>query len=183
MRQMIDELKALLEDLRIESGIGELGFTTKISWTENGERRNFERTMSHQEIVSLESSADPSLIVLKEFRDSLPKKERSPEEQSVIDDFIGLSKYIPQDLRDQLELNLPLESEARASVLQLQMLAIQFGRKLEQMDQQAKLDALPAHIRVVVDDLMRPAGVKKPAILKSATEPSSLILTMVNKLN
>jgi len=66
-----------------------------------------------------------------------PLEGITPEEfarrKRVLEDFIGLSKHIPQDLRDSLEQTLSAESKPH--VLSLQLLAIQYGRALQREEQ------------------------------------------------
>ena len=52
--------------------------------------------------------------------------------KKILEDGINFSKYIPEYLRAKLERNLT--PEAREAVLELQLLAIQYGRAVERMD-------------------------------------------------
>ena len=85
------------------------------------------------------------------------KTEIPPEElqrrEAVIVDFIGLSKHISPELREELDRTLP--DGCKQAVLSLQLLAIQYGRALERAhweqffersltDQIVKKEAKPA---------------------------------------
>lgn len=53
--------------------------------------------------------------------------------KKVMEDFLGLSQHIPAELREQLDLTLT--EEAKQHVLQLQLIAIQYGRALQRRDE------------------------------------------------
>jgi len=57
--------------------------------------------------------------------------------KQILEDAAGLSDYLPDELRANLEVLLT--PEARNYVLQLQILAIQYGRKLQQRDDRAQI--------------------------------------------
>jgi hypothetical protein len=57
--------------------------------------------------------------------------------KKIMEDFIGLSAHIPQELRASLDLFVsPL---AKPHVLELQMIAIQYGRALERRDRAKRI--------------------------------------------
>jgi hypothetical protein len=72
-----------------------------------------------------------------QFEQPDPLEGVSPEEfarrKRALEDFIGLSKHIPNELRAKLELTL--SAEAKPHVLSLQLLAIQYGRALQREEE------------------------------------------------
>jgi hypothetical protein len=67
------------------------------------------------------------------------------ERKAAIDDAYMFSQYIPDELRAQLEAGL--SEEMRIAVLQLQILAIKFGRAVERQKRVPKLEMVDASPR------------------------------------
>ena len=88
-----------------------------------------------------------------------PTEAEMAARRRVVEDFLGLSDHIPPQLRARLESELP--ADARKAVLELQMLAIQYGRGLEQRDALARLEAASA---ALAEERQRKAAIQKALV-------------------
>lgn len=91
----------------------------------------------------------------------LPEEELRRRE-AVIVDFIGLSKHISPELREELDRTLP--DGCKQAVMALQLLAIQYGRALERKEWE------PFFSRKVDEQLNPP----KPALQLVATNGQAI---------
>lgn len=91
----------------------------------------------------------------------LPEEELRRRE-AVIIDFIGLSKHISPELREELDRTLP--DGCKQAVMALQLLAIQYGRALERKEWE------PFFSRKVDEQLNPP----KPALQLVATNGQAI---------
>jgi hypothetical protein len=105
--------------------------------------------------------------------ESAVDQEALAHHRRVLDDFRGLEVYIPPELRAGMEKSLT--PEAREQVLNLCLIAIQYGRQLEQEDLVKKVLAAPEHMQVLIKEVLY--GKKRELILVSdKTGPSASAL-------
>lgn len=100
-------------------------------------------------------------------------QEALARRKKVLEDFRGLDKYISPELRENLESGLT--AEARERILPLLLLAIQYGRSLEQHDMIAKVAKAPQHMQVLIKEVLTGTTERKIIVGETNVGASALV--------
>jgi hypothetical protein len=101
-------------------------------------------------------------------------QEALERHKKVLADFKGLEKYISPELRVSLETTMSFES--REHILSLAMLAIQYGRSLEQHDMIAKVAKAPQHMQVLIKEVLTGTTERKIVLVDGKGGPGASAL-------
>jgi len=115
-------------------------------------------------------------------KDSVIDQETLARHRQVLDDYRGLEKHISPELRAELESTMSVES--REPILRFALLAIQYGRSLEQEELVRKLSKAPQYMQVLVKELITTD--RRLIIVPSDTkrvETSPLLMQLMGNLN
>jgi hypothetical protein len=114
-------------------------------------------------------------------QESAVDQEALARHKKVLEDFRGLEHHMSAELRANLEATIP--QEAREHLLTVCLLAIQYGRSLEQHDMIAQVAKAPEHMQVLIKEVLTGTTERKIIIGETNAGASSLVRQLMANMD